>query len=283
MAGNSAEPGRPVTGKGGRGSSTEPWLPAWLPGGPAEFLSGRNPHSGIGVETRVSDYQAAVCGRFAGPPVRGEMERFFCCDLLTEANKVTDQSGPGRRFKTSDMVTQQAGGSPLPEVRDLSKHFGGVRALVRASLQLAAGTTVALAGESGAGKSTLIKILSRAIRPDLTRGAARPLPGRARGPAAVRWRSAGSRYCAPGRTPGRSPLECEPGRSGSGRAPRRRCRPAPGRSGSRLLPPLLPRVAALVEFVLQSASYLPKLFRKLTQPLDIVGRERSQSSHRESP
>ncbi|MGH3258464.1 MAG: sugar ABC transporter ATP-binding protein [Streptosporangiaceae bacterium] len=54
----------------------------------------------------------------------------------------------------------------LLEVRDLSKHFGGVRALVQASLRLPAGTTVALAGENGAGKSTLIKILSGAIRPD---------------------------------------------------------------------------------------------------------------------
>ena len=65
-----------------------------------------------------------------------------------------------------DEVTQRAGPAPLLEVHDVSKHFGGVRALVRASLKLAAGTTVALAGENGAGKSTLIKVLSGAIRPD---------------------------------------------------------------------------------------------------------------------
>lgn len=65
-----------------------------------------------------------------------------------------------------DEVTQRAGPAPLLEVHDVSKHFGGVRALVSASLKLAAGTTVALAGENGAGKSTLIKVLSGAIRPD---------------------------------------------------------------------------------------------------------------------
>jgi ABC-type sugar transport system ATPase subunit len=65
-----------------------------------------------------------------------------------------------------DEVTQRAGPAPLLEVHDVGKHFGGVRALVRASLKLAAGTTVALAGENGAGKSTLIKVLSGAIRPD---------------------------------------------------------------------------------------------------------------------
>jgi ABC-type sugar transport system ATPase subunit len=43
--------------------------------------------------------------------------------------------------------------------RDLSKYFGGVRALNRICLELYPGEVAALAGDNGAGKSTLVKIL----------------------------------------------------------------------------------------------------------------------------
>jgi ribose transport system ATP-binding protein len=50
--------------------------------------------------------------------------------------------------------------SPLLEVRDVSKHFPGVQALDRVSLDVRAGEVLAVVGENGAGKSTLMKILA---------------------------------------------------------------------------------------------------------------------------
>ncbi len=55
--------------------------------------------------------------------------------------------------------------APILEVRNLSKHFGAVRALSDFSMTVEAGEVVALAGDNGAGKSTLIKALSGVYRP----------------------------------------------------------------------------------------------------------------------
>jgi len=52
------------------------------------------------------------------------------------------------------------------ELVDISKSFGGVRALDEISLTIAKGSIHALVGENGAGKSTLGKILAGVIAPD---------------------------------------------------------------------------------------------------------------------
>ena len=56
--------------------------------------------------------------------------------------------------------------SPILEVRELSKRFGGVHALEKVSLELHGGEVLALAGDNGAGKSTLIKTISGVHKPD---------------------------------------------------------------------------------------------------------------------
>ncbi|QEL14981.1 sugar ABC transporter ATP-binding protein [Limnoglobus roseus] len=55
---------------------------------------------------------------------------------------------------------------PLLKLTDVSKAFGGVRALRAVSFDLLPGEVHALVGENGAGKSTLIKIVTGAHRPD---------------------------------------------------------------------------------------------------------------------
>jgi ABC-type sugar transport system ATPase subunit len=56
--------------------------------------------------------------------------------------------------------------SPILEVRDVSKRFGGVHAVEKVSLDLYAGEVLALAGDNGAGKSTLIKTISGVHKAD---------------------------------------------------------------------------------------------------------------------
>ncbi|WP_347754855.1 sugar ABC transporter ATP-binding protein [Agrococcus sp. ProA11] len=56
--------------------------------------------------------------------------------------------------------------APRLEMRDISKRYGGVRAIRHADLTVKPGTVHALVGENGAGKSTLIKILAGAEQPD---------------------------------------------------------------------------------------------------------------------
>ncbi len=52
------------------------------------------------------------------------------------------------------------------ELRDVSKSFGGARALEAVSLKIRRGSIHALVGENGAGKSTLGKIISGDLAPD---------------------------------------------------------------------------------------------------------------------
>jgi simple sugar transport system ATP-binding protein len=50
--------------------------------------------------------------------------------------------------------------APILSVKGVSKSFGGVHAIMKASLDIFPGEVVALAGDNGAGKSTLIKAIS---------------------------------------------------------------------------------------------------------------------------
>lgn len=69
--------------------------------------------------------------------------------------------------------------APIVEVRDVSKHYGGVSALAHVSLQIHPGEIVAVVGDNGAGKSTLMKIIGGYIQADngevLVAGASMPL------------------------------------------------------------------------------------------------------------
>ena len=49
---------------------------------------------------------------------------------------------------------------PVLEIRNVSKHFGAVKALTDVSFTLEKGEVHALCGENGAGKSTLMNIIA---------------------------------------------------------------------------------------------------------------------------
>jgi len=54
----------------------------------------------------------------------------------------------------------------LLELREISKDFGGVKALQNVDLRLGYNEILAVVGDNGAGKSTLMKVISGAILPD---------------------------------------------------------------------------------------------------------------------
>jgi len=56
--------------------------------------------------------------------------------------------------------------TPLLEMRNISIHFGGIKAVDDVSIDVMPGEVVGLLGHNGAGKSTLIKILAGAYQKD---------------------------------------------------------------------------------------------------------------------
>lgn len=57
-------------------------------------------------------------------------------------------------------------GTPLVELRDMQKAFGGIRAVDHVTIDLYPGEVVGVLGHNGAGKSVLMKMLSGAIPRD---------------------------------------------------------------------------------------------------------------------
>jgi len=63
-----------------------------------------------------------------------------------------------------DMIDRS--GTPLVEMRDMQKAFGGIRAVDHVSVDLYPGEVVGVLGHNGAGKSVLMKMLSGALQRD---------------------------------------------------------------------------------------------------------------------
>lgn len=66
----------------------------------------------------------------------------------------------------SQPMSQSDSETPLLQLRDVGKRFGGVQALAGADFALHPNEIVAIVGDNGAGKSTMVKIISGVHAPD---------------------------------------------------------------------------------------------------------------------
>ena len=66
----------------------------------------------------------------------------------------------------ADNGTVDRSGTPLVELRDMQKAFGGIRAVDHVTIDLFPGEVVGVLGHNGAGKSVLMKMLSGALPRD---------------------------------------------------------------------------------------------------------------------
>lgn len=84
---------------------------------------------------------------------------------MPDGERATEQEG------RSEAATSPGGTSRPPFLRlvDITKHFGGTRALSEVSLDFELGEVHAICGENGAGKSTLIKTIMGVLQPDAGR------------------------------------------------------------------------------------------------------------------
>ena len=55
--------------------------------------------------------------------------------------------------------------APILKVSDLSKNFGGVRALNQVSFDLQPGELMGVIGPNGSGKTTLVNLITRFVKP----------------------------------------------------------------------------------------------------------------------
>jgi len=83
----------------------------------------------------------------------------------TERGAAASAPEPATGDRPGPAGAPSGAGAVLVECRQVSRSFGGVRALSGLSLQLRAGELVALVGPNGSGKSTLVGLLSGALRP----------------------------------------------------------------------------------------------------------------------
>jgi branched-chain amino acid transport system permease protein len=102
----------------------------------------------------------------------------FAARALTRLLRISPPPLPAPSPLDHVLPPRAADGAPLLELRDLKRHFGGVKAVDGLSLGVRAGTIHGLIGPNGSGKSTVVNVISGLYTPTagevLLRG--RPLP-----------------------------------------------------------------------------------------------------------
>jgi branched-chain amino acid transport system permease protein len=154
---------------GGRGTLFGPVIGAFL----LQLASEAATVYGGGTETRVLVFGVVlvlvVLFMPAGllPTVARWWERRHPADT-TYTNQI-GALGQGRlEFRTREPRPVEAGqeAAVLLDVRDVSKSFGGLRAVSHADLQVREGSITALIGPNGSGKTTLFNLVTGVMRAD---------------------------------------------------------------------------------------------------------------------
>ena len=77
-----------------------------------------------------------------------------------------DRLAPSRGNASEMPAVVDTGGAALLKLENITKIFGGVKALQAVKFDVMPGEVVCLAGENGCGKSTLIKVISGVYQPE---------------------------------------------------------------------------------------------------------------------
>ena len=102
----------------------------------------------------------------------------FAARFLSQLFRIAPPPLPAPAALDEVLPPRSADGAPLLELRDLRRHFGGVKAVDGLTMTVRAGQIHGLIGPNGSGKSTLVNVISGLYTPSagevLLRGA--PLP-----------------------------------------------------------------------------------------------------------
>jgi branched-chain amino acid transport system permease protein len=132
------------------------------------------------LATNTEDWRKAIFALMLFSVVVGLPEGImgFATRFLAQLFRVEPPSLPPPAPLDEVLPPRAAGGEVALEVRDLARHFGGVRAVDGVSLSVRSGRIHGLLGPNGSGKSTLVNVVSGLYTPTggevLLRG--RPLP-----------------------------------------------------------------------------------------------------------
>jgi branched-chain amino acid transport system permease protein len=90
----------------------------------------------------------------------------FAARFLTKLFKIIPAPFPAASDLETVLVCRQPTSEPILSVRELTRHFGGVRAVDGISLTVRSGSVHGLIGPNGSGKSTLVNVISGLYAPN---------------------------------------------------------------------------------------------------------------------
>ena len=140
------------------------WRASWASRSPPHcWRQSESPRRPMGVRSSTpSDTHAATC---LHSPLRWTLApRLGIARPPTVSSRRRGSSDGTQRWQWSEVV--RLGAPPELALERVSKHFGAVVAVARATVAFRRGEITGLVGENGAGKSTLISLVTGAHHPD---------------------------------------------------------------------------------------------------------------------